>query len=99
MCFYFVGWPSPSFPDLFFYLTILATYQYIEQYIYNFDNQFCSYYIYAVRKLLYIYWHDNILMFTLIINDAEFVPKFSRNDPKIVSKLSRDFHEMIQKLT
>ena len=57
------------------YLTISAKYQYIEQYIYNFDNQLCFYCIHAVRKLLYIYRHDvNILMFTLIINDPEFVP-------------------------
>ena len=81
-------------------LTISAKYQYIEQCIYNFDNQLCSYCIHTVRKLLYIYRHDvNILMFRLIINNPEFIPKFSRNDPKIVPKLSRNFHEMIQKLS
>ena len=52
------------------------------------------------QKASIISRHDvNILMFTLIINDPEFVPKFSRNDFKIVPKLSRNFHEMIQKLS
>ena len=46
-----------------------------------------------------IYRHDvNILMFTLIINDSEFVPKFSRNDPKIVLKLSQNCPKIVRKL-
>ena len=58
------------------YLTISGKYQNIEQYIYNFDNQLCTYCMHAVRELLYIYRHDvHILMFTLIINDPELVPK------------------------
>ena len=49
------------------------------------------------KASIYIYRHDvNILIFILIINDLEFVPKFSRNDPKIVSKLLLNFHEMIK---
>ena len=85
------------------YLTISAKYQYIEQYIYNFDNQLCSYCIHAIRKLLYIWGvsrqmpqraarKPKIVLFLTHVYDTKMYLKklFDKRFRRIFPQLSND---------